>query len=118
MAGERWGRSSAGQGCRCDRIEAAMRSVVVTGLGVVAPNGVGKGAFWHACVEGISGVGPITSFDASRHPVHIAGEVKDFDVTPYLNNALRKSVKIMGRAARFGVGAAHQALTDSGLDLD
>ena len=59
-----------------------MRRVVVTGLGVVAPNGVGKEAFWKACVEGHSGVGPIRSFDASAHPVKIAAEVPDFDVQP------------------------------------
>ena len=57
-----------------------MRRVVVTGLGVVAPNGVGKEAFWSACVEGRSGVGPIRSFDASGHPVRVAAEVPDFDV--------------------------------------
>ena len=52
-----------------------MRRVVVTGLGVVAPNGIGKEAFWNACLEGKSGVGPIRSFDASQHPVRIAAEV-------------------------------------------
>ena len=57
-----------------------MRRVAVTGLGVVAPNGVGKDAFWNACVEGHSGVGPITSFDASNHPTKIAAEVKDLDL--------------------------------------
>ena len=52
-----------------------MRRVVVTGLGVVAPNGIGREAFWSACVNGRSGVGPIRSFDASGHPVRIAAEV-------------------------------------------
>jgi 3-oxoacyl-[acyl-carrier-protein] synthase II len=95
-----------------------MRRVVVTGLGVVAPNGVGREAFWKACVEGRSGVGPITSFDASRHPVQIAAEVKDFDVTPYVPPSHRKSLKIMGRSMRFAVAAAALAVQDSGLDLD
>ncbi len=95
-----------------------MRRVVVTGLGVVAPNGVGKEAFWEACVAGRSGVGPIRSFDASRHPVQIAAEVKDFDVTPYVAPAHRKTLKIMGRAMRFGVAAAALALRDSALDLE
>jgi 3-oxoacyl-[acyl-carrier-protein] synthase II len=95
-----------------------MRRVVVTGLGMVAPNGFGKRAFWDACCAGRSGVGPITAFDASRHPVRIAAEVKDFDLTPFLQNGLKKSVKIMGRAARFGLAAAGQALLDSGLDLN
>ncbi len=94
-----------------------MRRVVVTGLGVVAPNGIGKAAFWSACREGRSGVGPIRSFDASGHPVRIAAEVADFDVTPYLKPAHRKSLKIMSRAMRFAVGAAGLALIDSGLAL-
>jgi 3-oxoacyl-[acyl-carrier-protein] synthase II len=95
-----------------------MRRVVVTGLGVVAPNGVGKEAFWSACLNGKSGVGPIRSFDASRHPVKIAAEVHDFDVSPHVPAAHRKSLKIMGRAMRFGVGAAGLGVKDSGLNLD
>ena len=79
-----------------------MRRVVVSGLGVVAPNGVGKEAFWSACREGHSGVGPIRSFDASGHPVQIAAEVPpDWDVTPYIPSSQRKSLKIMSRAMRF-----------------
>ncbi len=95
-----------------------MRRVVVTGLGVTAPNGVGKRAFWDACVNGRSGVGPIRSFDASNHPVKIAAEVPDFDVTPFVPTAHRKSLKIMGRAMRFAVAAAGMAIVDSGLELD
>src|SRR5690349_9948887 len=94
-----------------------MRRVAVTGIGVVAPNGIGKEAFWSACVNGTSGVGPIRSFDTSSLPVHVAGEVPDFDITPYIPSAHRKSLKIMGRAARFGVAAAGLAVADSGLDL-
>jgi 3-oxoacyl-[acyl-carrier-protein] synthase II len=94
-----------------------MRRVVVTGVGVVAPNGLGKEAFWKACVEGKSGVGPIRSFDASRHPVKIAAEVPEFDPTPFIPSQHRKSLKIMGRASRFAVSAASLAVTDSGLEL-
>ena len=86
-----------------------VRRVVVTGLGVVAPNGVGKDAFWSACLEGKSGVGPIRSFDASAHPVRIAAEVPDYDVMPYVPSEHRKSLKIMGRAMRFGLTAASLA---------
>ncbi len=93
-----------------------MRRVVISGLGVVAPNGVGKEAFWSACCEGISGVGPIRSFDASRFPVRIAGEVVDFDVTPFLPTEHRKSAKIMSRSTKFAVGAAGLALRDAGFD--
>jgi 3-oxoacyl-[acyl-carrier-protein] synthase II len=95
-----------------------MRRVVVTGLGVVAPNGSGKDAFWSACVNGTSGVGPIRSFDARNHPVKIAAEVHDFDATPFIPTSQRKSLKIMGRAMRFAVGAAGLSLQDSGLDLN
>ena len=94
-----------------------MRRVVVTGVGVVAPNGVGREAFWSACVNGKSGVGPIRSFDTSSLPVHVAGEVPDFDINEFIPSAHRKSLKIMGRAARFGVAAAGLAVRDSGLDL-
>ena len=94
-----------------------MRRVVVTGLGIVSPIGIGKEAFWSACREGASGVGPIQSFDASCHPVKIAAEVKEFDVTPFLPISQRKSIKVMSRAMQFAVGAASLAVTDSGLDL-
>ncbi|MBY0459828.1 MAG: beta-ketoacyl-[acyl-carrier-protein] synthase II, partial [Gemmataceae bacterium] len=93
-----------------------MRRVVISGLGVVAPNGVGRDAFWRACVSGHSGIGPIRSFDASNHPIRVAGEVIDFDPEPFLPEKFRKSVKVMGRAARFGVGAAGLAVADSGLE--
>ena len=95
-----------------------MRRVVVTGLGVVAPNGVGKEAFWSACLNGRSGVGPIRSFDATGHPVKIAAEVQDFNVSPYLPHSQRKSVKIMSRAMRFAVGAAGLGIIDAGLEMD
>jgi 3-oxoacyl-[acyl-carrier-protein] synthase II len=94
-----------------------MRRVAITGVGVVAPNGIGKEAFWSACVNGESGVRPIRSFDTSALPVRVAGEVPDFDMGPFLPSAHKKSLKIMGRAARFGVAAAGLAVADSGLDL-
>src|SRR5438874_13447274 len=101
-----------------DPRDVVMRRVVVTGLGVVAPNGIGREPFWSACLNGQSGVGPIRSFDATGHPVKIAAEVQDFNVLPYLPHSHRKSVKIMSRATRFAVGAAGLGLMDSGLDLD
>jgi 3-oxoacyl-[acyl-carrier-protein] synthase II len=94
-----------------------MRRVVVTGIGIVAPNGVGRGPFWSACLNGVSGIGPIRTFDASRHPVRVAGEVHDFDPAPYLPPDHRKQIKLMGRAAKFGIGAAALAITDSGLEI-
>lgn len=99
-------------------VDVGMRRVVVTGLGVVAPNGIGKEPFWSACLNGRSGVGPIRSFDATGHPVKIAAEVLDFDVSPFMPASQRKSLKIMSRAMRFAVGAAGLGIADSGLDLN
>jgi 3-oxoacyl-[acyl-carrier-protein] synthase II len=95
-----------------------MRRVAITGLGVVAPNGIGKDEFWDACVNGRSGVRQISSFDASTFPIKIAGEVRDFDPAPFIPDSMRKSLKVMGRAARFGVGAAGLALQDSGISME
>jgi len=94
-----------------------MRRVVITGVGVVAPNGIGREAFWNACIDGHSGIGPIRSFDATNHPIRIAGEVHDFDPEPYIPDKFRKSVKVMGRAAKFGLGAAGLAMQDSGIEI-
>ena len=57
------------------------RRVVVTGMGVLSPVGNDLEAFWEALINGRSGIGPITRFDASQHRVRIAGEVKEFDPT-------------------------------------
>jgi 3-oxoacyl-[acyl-carrier-protein] synthase II len=94
-----------------------VRRVVITGLGVVAPNGIGKEAFWSACLRGSSAVRPIRSFDASGHPVKVAAEVPDFDVMPLLPPAQRKTARIMSRAMRFGVAAAVLGIRDAGLEL-
>jgi 3-oxoacyl-[acyl-carrier-protein] synthase II len=60
------------------------RRVVVTGLGLITPLGIGVRASWDALLEGRSGIGKITTFDSSDLPVHIAGEVKDFDPSSYI----------------------------------
>ncbi len=92
-----------------------MRRVVVTGIGIVSPNGIGRRAFSEAIVEGRSGVGLIESFDTSGQAIKIAGEVKGFDVSPYLGDH-RKNLKVMSRAVQFAVGAGALAVEDSGLD--
>jgi len=92
-----------------------MHRVVITGIGIVAPNGVGSRAFSEAIAEGRSGVGYIESFDTTGLPIKIAGEVKNFDVTPYLGEH-KKNAKLMSRAMRFAVGAAAMAVEDSGVD--
>jgi 3-oxoacyl-(acyl-carrier-protein) synthase len=89
------------------------RRVVITGLGVVAPNGIGKEPFWQACVAGRSGLGPITRFDASRLPAQIAGEVTDFDAAQAGLTA--DEMYHLDRASQFARAAARQALEDAGL---
>ena len=94
-----------------------MHRVVVTGIGVVAPNGIGRQEFCEAILEGRSGVSFIESFDTTGLPIKIAGEVRDFDVLPYLGEH-RKNAKLMSRAVQFAVGAASLAVTDSGIRPD
>lgn len=91
------------------------RRVVITGLGVIAPNGIGKDAFWAALKEGKSGIRKITRFDASSYPSQIAGEVHGFDPTDYLSP---KSARRMDRFTQFAVAAAKMAIEDSGLKIE
>jgi 3-oxoacyl-[acyl-carrier-protein] synthase II len=90
------------------------RRVVVTGLGLVSPVGVGVEESWAALVAGRSGVGPITLFDASTFPTRIAGEVKGFDPSKYMD---RKEVRRNDRFIHFALAAADMAMKDSGLDM-
>jgi len=89
------------------------RRVVVTGLGVVAPNGIGKEAYWRALIEGKSAIGTITRFDPSPYATHIGGEVKNFLPHPRIP---RGHLAYMDRAYQMGLSAAFQATEDSGLD--
>jgi len=61
------------------------KRVVITGLGAVTPVGIGKENFYNALLAGQSGIGPITRFDASDYATRIAGEVKDFDITKFVD---------------------------------
>ena len=89
------------------------REVVITGIGVVSPIGIGVDAFHAALLEGRSGVRPITLFDASEFPVRIGAEVVDFDPKEYVRP--RKSLKVMSRDIQFGFAAADMALTSAGV---
>jgi 3-oxoacyl-[acyl-carrier-protein] synthase II len=82
--------------------------VAVTGLGAVTPVGNDAAATWEALIAGRSGVGPITTFDASTYPVRIGGMVRDFDVRPHLADP--RASRQLSRAASFGVAAADQAM--------
>src|SRR5579884_1389922 len=89
------------------------RRVVVTGLGIIAPNGIGKENFWEACVSGRSGVGRITRFDSSPLPVQIAGEVASFDAMAL--GVTEKEMVYLDRPTQFAIAAANMALEDAGL---
>ena len=88
------------------------RRVVITGLGVVAPNGIGKEDFWHACISGRSGIRHVTRFDASLLPTHIAGEVADFEPAAF---GITPEETRSERDTQFALAAAHLALQDAGL---
>ncbi len=90
------------------------RRVVITGLGLVSPVGVGVEESWRAIVGGKSGIGPITLFDASSFPVRIAGEVKGFDAEKYMD---KKEVRRNDRFIHFALAAAGMALEDGGIDV-
>ena len=89
------------------------RRVVVTGMGVVSPVGIGLDAFWSALVEGRSGIGPITRFDASGLECRIAGEVREFQPEQFMD---RKEARRTDRFAQFALAASLMALRDAGLD--
>src|SRR5262245_51189311 len=84
------------------------REVVITGLGVVSPIGIGIDAFTDSLRAGRSGVRPIQLFDASGFPVRIVAEVVDFDPKAYVRP--RKSLKVMSREIQFGFAAADMAM--------
>lgn len=87
--------------------------VVITGMGAVSPNGVGRAAFWRACAGGESGTGPITLFDASDHDCRVAGEVKEFDVE---GNLPVKTRRYGMRVVAMTLAATAEALDGAGLD--
>jgi 3-oxoacyl-[acyl-carrier-protein] synthase II len=91
-----------------------MRKVVVTGIGVISPLGSGIDKNWTALVNGQSGIGPITRFDASDFPVKIAGEVRDFNVEEFID---KKEARKMDHFIHYALGAARMALDDSGLAI-
>ncbi len=90
------------------------RRVVVTGLGLVSPAGVGTEESWRAIRAGQSGIAPITLFDASRHSTRFAGEVKGFDPLQWLE---KKELKKCGRFIQFALAATDMAMAASGLSI-
>jgi 3-oxoacyl-[acyl-carrier-protein] synthase II len=90
------------------------RRVVVTGVGLVSPLGVGTAANWEALCAGRSGIGPITHFEAGEFSCRIAGEVKGFDPLAFVN---KKDVKKMDVFIQYAIAAAQFAMDDSGLTV-
>ena len=88
------------------------RRVVVTGMGIVSPVGIGLAVAWDAILAARSGVGPITRFDASTFPSRIAAEVKDFDVGKYLS---AKEARRYDAFTHYGLVATMEAVADAGL---
>ena len=90
------------------------RRVVITGLGVIAPNGIGKEEFWDALVNGRSGIGRITRFDASTYPSQIAGEVNGVSLDEYIDP---KKLRKLDRVCQFSLACANMAIEDSKLSI-
>jgi len=91
------------------------KRVVITGLGVVTPVGIGLEPFWDSLVSGRSGIGPITRFDASEYRSRVAGEVKGFDPLDYLDV---KEARKIGIFIQYAVAAAMEAKSDANLTID
>ena len=91
-------------------VSPELKRVVITGLGAITPLGNTVTEYWQGLIKGCSGISPITLFDASRHACRIAGEVKGFDPSDYLEP---KDAKRMDRFAQFAVCASLQAIADA-----
>ena len=90
-----------------------LRRAVITGMGVVSPNGIGKAAFCRAILDGKSGVKQITRFDTSELPVKIAGEIQDFNELDWIEAHERKH---LSRTVPLAIAASTEALSDAGID--
>lgn len=91
------------------------RRVVVTGIGLVTPVAIGTEETWQGLLAGKSGIAPITHFDSTNFATHFAGEVKNFDVTPWISS---RDAKNIDRFIQYAVAAAGLAITDSGLKIE
>lgn len=89
-----------------------MERVVITGIGLVTPNGIGTSESWRSVLEGQSGIAPITLFDASQHATRFAGEVKGFVAEQFIP---RKKLKEMGRFAHLAIAASKLCIDDAAI---
>lgn len=95
-------------------MDTLKRRVVVTGVGLVTPLGVGIDNVWTKILNGESGIGPITRFDTTRHETKFAGEVKEFNAEEYMSH---KDVKRVDLFIQYALAAAKIAIDDAGLDM-
>src|SRR5436305_7377334 len=93
-----------------------MRRVVITGIGVICPIGIGKEAFWANLLAGQVGVRRIAAFDPAGFPSQIAGEVPAFKIGEYVPKSYRKATKVMARDIELAVVAADNAFKDAGIE--
>lgn len=99
-----------------NEVKTLEKRVVITGVGVISPVGIGKETFWNALLSGKNGIGPITHFDATEYAARIAGEVKDFNPADY--GIDKKEARHMDPSTQYAVAAAKLALDDSKMNLD
>ena len=94
---------------------AERRRVVVTGMGVVSPLGNTLDEFWTRVIAGESGISKMTLVDTDKYPCKVAGEIRDWDHTRYMD---RKDGRRMARFSQFAIGAARMAIEDAHLNLE
>ncbi|HJV55466.1 MAG TPA: beta-ketoacyl synthase N-terminal-like domain-containing protein, partial [Methylomirabilota bacterium] len=92
-----------------------MRRVVITGVGAVTPVGNTAEEFWAALIQGKSGIGPITRFDATPLPTKIAGELKGFDPLRYID---KKDDRKLDPFLKYAIACAVMAVEDAGLNVE
>src|SRR5437762_3711874 len=92
-----------------------MRRVVVTGIGVISPIGIGAKMFWENLLAGKNGVRRIQQFDPAGFPCQIAGEIPEYKIGDYVPKSYRKATKVMARDIELAVIAADDAMKDAGL---
>src|SRR5687767_15967969 len=92
-----------------------MRRVVITGVGIVSPLGIGARAHWEALIAGHSAVRRIASFDPSGFSSQVGGEVPAYKIGDYVPKSYRKATKVMARDIELAVIAADDAFKDAGL---
>jgi 3-oxoacyl-[acyl-carrier-protein] synthase II len=92
-----------------------MRRVVVTGLGVISPLGIGAGVFWTNLLAGKSGVRKIQQFDPTGFSCHVAGEIETYKIGDFVPKSYRKATKVMARDIELAVVAADDAFKDAGI---